>query len=53
MNSRWHFYISIIKSLIRMISCVAAVLFKNILILPVGLFLAELLGMLEEVGDER
>jgi len=53
MNSKWHLYISFIKSAIRIIGCILGVIYNSILILGIGLLVAEGLGILEEVGDKR
>lgn len=53
MNSKWHMYISFIKSFVRIAGCELSIIFNNWLILAIGLGLAELLGVLEEVGDNR
>jgi hypothetical protein len=53
MNSKWHLYISFIKSAIRIISCILGIVFNSVLILGIGLLLAEGLGVLEELGDKR
>ena len=55
-----HFKISIIKSILRIISCVSAIILA-LLNLPIpalcmvggGLAIAEFLGILEEVFDKR
>lgn len=59
-NINKHFKVSIIKSLIRILGCVAAcilVAFNHILYciltLGISLSIAELLGILEEIMDER
>ena len=55
-----HFKISIIKSILRIISCVSAFIFAifnlpvpGLCILGGGLAIAELLGILEEIFDKR
>ncbi len=53
MNSKWHLIISLVKSVIRMVSCVVAVITWNVTVLAVGLLIAEALGVLEELKDER
>jgi hypothetical protein len=53
MNSKWHMYISFIKSFVRIAGCGLSIIFSNWLILAIGLGLAELLGVLEEIGDKR
>lgn len=53
MNSKWHMYVSFVKSIIRIAGCVFSLIFNNWLILAIGLGIAEILGVLEEVGDKR
>ena len=56
MNSKSHLYISLIKSVIRMIGCGWAMLFSQTLpiyILGGALIVAETLGILEEIFDEN
>lgn len=53
MNSRWHLYLSIAKSGLRIGSCVFAIVYSDWWVLCIGLGLAEILGILEEIGDDR
>lgn len=53
MNSKWHLYISIIKSVIRILSCIISVVTKKFEYLAIGLGIAEGLGILEELKDDR
>lgn len=53
MNSRWHLYISLAKSLVRLVGCYLAIVNQSIVGLGIALGAAELFGILEEVGDER
>lgn len=53
MNSKWHLYISFIKSFVRIASCGASLVLQSLSILAAGMLIAELLGVLEEVGDKR
>jgi hypothetical protein len=57
MNSKWHAYVSFAKSGIRMVSCIGAICLmdtqKALLILASGLLIAECLGIIEEIKDER
>lgn len=53
MNSKWHLYISFIKSGIRIAAGVAALIAGSLAVLAVGIIAAEILGVLEEIGDER
>ena len=52
-NSKWHLYTSIAKSLIRLAGCYLAIANRDIVGLGIALGAAELFGILEEVGDER
>ena len=53
MNSKWHLYVSIFKSFIRMFGCVLALVCNSWAVLAVFLLVAEMLGVLEELKDER
>lgn len=53
MNSKGHFYTSLIKSGIRLAACILAVEFKDFTHLAIGFFIAELLGVFEEILDKR
>lgn len=53
MNSKWHFYISVVKSVVRILGCASALVFSKWEIVAVALGLAEVLGIVEEVGDKR
>lgn len=53
MNSTWHLVISLIKSVIRILSAVIAIIKGNWIIFAVGIALAEVLGILEELRDMR
>ncbi|MFA5558814.1 MAG: hypothetical protein WDA59_05065 [Methanofastidiosum sp.] len=53
MNSKWHLYISIGKSLLRMIGCVIAIVTNHWMPIAVFFFVAEGLGIMEEIKDER
>jgi len=53
MNSKWHLYISIAKSVIRIAGCILSVIYNQWTILALGLGVAEVLGILEEVKDNR
>lgn len=52
MNSKWHFWMSIVKSLFRILGCGLTIYTKEILFLAVFFMLAEFLGVLEEIGDD-
>lgn len=53
MNSQWHLYISFAKSIIRILSCVASLFTRDFGYLAAGFIVAEVLGILEELKDER
>jgi len=57
MGSKGHFYISMSKSVIRIVTCFAALVVaditKDIAILAGGFLVAELLGVAEELADKR
>ena len=53
MNSKWHLWISIIKSIVRVMTCILAFKFNSIKLLAFGFLFAEVLGILEELGDKR
>lgn len=52
MNSKWHLYISLIKSWIRIIGCVVGIKW-GFGWLAIMFLVAEVLGIVEEVGDNR
>ena len=53
MNSIGHLVISIVKSVLRMGACVWCFCSGMVVPLAVGFFLAELLGIAEELVDKR
>jgi len=53
MNDKAHFWISIFKSNIRIGAAIVAAYMNNLLILCIGLGIAELLGIAEEIFDKR
>jgi len=53
MNSKWHLYLSYLKSLIRIAGCSLSLIYSEWSMLAISLGIAEVLGMLEEVKDER
>jgi hypothetical protein len=53
MKDKGHFYISLIKSAIRILGCIICITQGSVVILAVGLLLAEILGIVEEVVDKR
>ena len=48
---KMHYYISLVKSGVRIAGCVVAILFQSITILAISFLVAEILGILEEVID--
>ena len=53
MNSKWHLGISILKSTIRIIGCIISMCHSSVKALAVSFLGAEILGILEELGDRR
>jgi len=53
MNSKWHLLISFLKSFIRIITILVSIILNQWIFLAIGLGLAEILGILEEIKDER
>jgi len=53
MNSKWHLIISFSKSFIRIFACLLAAKLNNWHVLAIGFGLAEVLGLMEEIKDER
>ena len=52
MNSKWHLYISLVKSAIRIVGCIFG-LKGSLKGISLMFLMAEGLGVLEEVGDKR
>ena len=53
MNSKGHLFISLGKSGIRVIGGIVALLKKSVVPLAIGVIVAEVGGVLEELVDER
>ena len=59
MNMNSHFKISLIKSILRILGCIIAIIVcfwsktSSIIILSSALLVAEILGILEEIKDTR
>ena len=53
MNSGWHLYISLLKSFIRIVFGIYSIVIKDLNCLAMGIVIAEVLGILEEVNDRR
>ena len=53
MNSKGHLYISLTKSLVRVVGGVLSIKRQSIIPLVVGVIVAEIGGVLEELVDER
>lgn len=53
MNDKGHLYISLAKSVIRIVGAVIAIGKKSVSILALFLLCAEVLGVAEEVVDKR
>ena len=53
MNSKPHLFLSILKSTIRIATCIIALSLEQWTIFAGGMGIAEVLGVLEELGDDR
>lgn len=53
MNSKGHLFISLAKSVIRIIGGVVSLIVGGITPLAIGIIVAEIGGVLEELVDER
>ena len=53
MKDKGHFWISIIKSIIRIGFCIWAISANSLVLLAFGIIGAEIFGILEEVLDKR
>lgn len=53
MNSKGHLFISFGKSAIRIVGGVVALIKKSVIPLAIGVIVAEIGGVLEELADER
>lgn len=53
MNSKGHLIISLAKSVIRVVGGVATLITKSIIPLAVGVIIAEIGGVMEELVDKR
>lgn len=53
MNSKGHLILSIIKSVVRIVSCVLTIVIKSITPMAIGFMIAEGLGICEEMVDKR
>lgn len=53
MNSKGHLIISFVKSGIRIISSISALIIDSITPLAIGIIIAEITGILEETVDKR
>ncbi len=53
LNSKWHFFLSIAKSILRLMGCAEFFRTGNIGFFVALFALAELLGITEELGDKR
>jgi len=52
-KGRGHFWVSCVKSLIRVASCAVTIGALNVRFLAGGFLIAEILGLLEEFVDDR
>lgn len=53
MNSKGHLYISLGKSAIIIIGGIVALVKKSVIPMAIGVIVAEIGGVLEELADER
>lgn len=53
MNSKGHLIISLAKSIIRVIGGIATLVVGSIIPLSIGIIIAEIGGVLEEIVDKR
>lgn len=53
MNSKGHLFISLGKSSVRVIGGIVSLVRKSVIPLAVGIIVAEIGGVLEELVDER
>ena len=53
MNSFGHLAVSLVKSLLRIFSCVWCIYSGTVMPLAIGFLAAEVLGILEELLDKR
>ena len=53
MNSKGHLYISLSKSAIRALGGIVSLVKKSVVPLAIGVIVAEIGGVLEELVDER
>lgn len=53
MNSKGHLYISFGKSVIRVLGGIVALFKKSVVPLAIGIIVAEVGGVMEELVDER
>jgi len=48
--SNWHTWCSYVKSVIRIIACLAGMMLGSVSLLAIGLLIAECVGIVEELG---
>lgn len=53
MKRNWHFYVSIVKSVVRIGACLISLANSDLYPLAVGFFLAEVLGIVEEAFEKE
>lgn len=53
MNSKGHLFISLTKSAVRVIGGIVTLISKSVFPVAVGIVIAEIGGVLEELVDER
>ena len=47
--SKGHFYVSLVKSVVRLVGCVVAIYTGSVIMLAIFLAVAELIGVVEEL----
>lgn len=52
-KGKYHFWISIIKSILRILSLIAYAICGEVMFFIVGFIIAEFIGILEELVDKR
>jgi hypothetical protein len=53
MKDKGHFYISIIKSILRISGCIICIITNNIIPIAISFGIAEIFGIAEEIVDKR
>lgn len=53
MNSKFHLWVSVLKSTVRIVGCIGTLKTGNVWYMALMFLFAEYLGILEELGDKR